>query len=384
MPGPSAKPTACAVVRKPIQRPCFERGIVSPTIDIVAGVKPEINMPSAKRMSTNSSGTFTNARSRLVTIKPAREMKRMGLRPMRPDHVPIGVLKSNIPRPKAPSIKARVSGPNPNACKRCGKTGMIMANPVIIRVMQPSRNVSATVIDLDFLTGVAAMGSTLTTSSRGTLTVSCSRTAVFICCILSDLAEVSDNTLATYPLPSLTLVVLFPSLLYDLQFASIFSLSLLPGLPKTGNHTKGDRKGRPRGINLSGMREISRRGGGGVDAGWGVGALVAARRGPACLPAHPCRSLPPRAATRAPTPPNTTPAPTRDPSPSPLFVIDPTRIDSEDSSHLQRRSRHFAPFHECVGSSFLSQLPSELSRQQGQRFADRAGHSSSPIPPGQG
>ncbi len=66
------------------------------------------------------------------------------------------------------------------------------------------------------------------------------------------------------------------------------------------------------------------------------------------------------------------------------LVIDTTRIDSEDSSRLQRRSRHFAPFHECVGSSFLSQPPSELSRQQGQRFADRGWHSSSPIPPGQG
>src|SRR5205823_13119009 len=66
------------------------------------------------------------------------------------------------------------------------------------------------------------------------------------------------------------------------------------------------------------------------------------------------------------------------------LVIDTTRIDSEDSSRLQRRSRHFAPFHECVGSSFFSQPLPELSRQQGQRFADRAGHSSSPIPPGQG
>jgi hypothetical protein len=82
-----------------------------------------------------------------------------------------------------------------------------------------------------------------------------------------------------------------------------------------------------------------------------------------------------------------------DPAPQPLpplrvrpwpLVIETTRIDSEDSSRLQIRSRHFAPFPECVGSSFLSQPPSELSRQQGQRFADRAGHSSSPIPPGQG
>ncbi len=88
MPGPSAKPTACAVVRKPIQRPCFESGIVSPTIDIAAGIKPESNMPSTKRMGMNSSGIFTNARRRLVTIKPAREMKRMGLRPMRPARDP--------------------------------------------------------------------------------------------------------------------------------------------------------------------------------------------------------------------------------------------------------------------------------------------------------
>src|SRR5258708_9265601 len=161
MPGPSAKPTACAVVRKPIQRPCLESGIVSPTIDIAAGIKPESNMPSTKRMGMNSSGTFTNARSRLVTIKP-----------------------------------------------------------VIIRVTQPIRNISATVIDFDGLTGEAVMGLALTTFSRGTLTVSGSRTAVFICCILSDPGEVSDNTLAKYPLPSLTLVVLFPSLVYDLQFAS--------------------------------------------------------------------------------------------------------------------------------------------------------------------
>jgi hypothetical protein len=56
---------------------------------------------------------------------------------------------------------------------------------------------------------------------------------------------VSNNILAKYPLSPLTLVVLFPSLVYDLQIASIFSLSLLPDLPKTGNHKKGDRKAHP-------------------------------------------------------------------------------------------------------------------------------------------
>src|SRR6266446_7346927 len=235
MPGPSANPTACAVVRKPIQRPCFESGIVSPTIDIAAGIKPESNMPSTKRMGMNSSGTLTNASSRLVTIKPAREMKRMGLRPMRPDHMPIGVLKRNIPRPKAPSINASISGPSPRACKRCGKTGIITAKPVIIRVTQPIRNTRAAVIDRDFFAGEAAMGLALTTSCRGMVTVSRSRTAVFICLILSDLVKGSDNTLTTYPLPSLTLVVLFPSRVYNLQFASNLCISVLPDPPKTGN-----------------------------------------------------------------------------------------------------------------------------------------------------
>src|SRR6266567_2908550 len=215
MPGPSAKPTACAVMRKPIQRPCFESGIVSPTIDIAAGVKPESNMPSTKRMGMNSSATLTNASSRLVTIKPAREMKRIGLRPMRPDQAPIGVLKRNIPRPKAPSINPSISGPSPRACKRCGKTGRITAKPVIIRATQPIRNISATVMDLDGLTGEAAIGLALTTSSRGTVTVSCSRTAVFIC-------------------------LSFPSLVFDLQFASNLYLSLLPDLLKTGNYKKGE------------------------------------------------------------------------------------------------------------------------------------------------
>jgi len=56
-------------------------------------------------------------------------------------------------------------------------------------------NVSVTVIDLDGLTGEAVMGLALTTSSGGILTVSCSGTAVFICFVLSDLAEVSNNTL---------------------------------------------------------------------------------------------------------------------------------------------------------------------------------------------
>jgi hypothetical protein len=45
---------------------------------------------------------------------------------------------------------------------------------------------------------------------------------------------VSDNTLVNSPLPSLTPVVLFPSLLYNLQFASNLYLSFLPELPKTG------------------------------------------------------------------------------------------------------------------------------------------------------
>src|SRR6266568_4947732 len=161
MPGPSANPTACAVVRKPIQRPCFESGIVSPTIDIAEGIKPESNIPSTKRMGMNSRGTLMNASSRLVTIKPAREMKRIGLRPMRPDQVPIGVLKRNIPRPKAPSINASISGPSPRACKRCGKTGRITAKPVIIRVTQPIRNARAAVVDRDCLTGEAAIGLSL-------------------------------------------------------------------------------------------------------------------------------------------------------------------------------------------------------------------------------
>ncbi len=114
---------------------------------------------------------------------------------------------------------------------------MITANPVIIRVTQPIRNSSATVIDLDGLTGEAAIGVVITTSSRGTLTVSCSSTAVFICFILSDLAEVSNNTLAKYPLPCLTLAVLFPSLIYNLRFASNLYMSLLPSIAKTGNYT---------------------------------------------------------------------------------------------------------------------------------------------------
>src|SRR5258708_1608255 len=67
------------------------------------------------------------------------------------------------------------------------------------------------------------------------VTVSRSRTAVFICLILSDLVKGSDNTLTTYPLPSLTLVVLFPSRVYNLQFASNLCISVLPDLPKTGN-----------------------------------------------------------------------------------------------------------------------------------------------------
>jgi hypothetical protein len=44
--------------------------------------------------------------------------------------------------------------------------------------------------------------------------------------------------LRAYPLPSLTLVVLFPSRIYNLQIASVFSPSLLPDLSKTGNHPK--------------------------------------------------------------------------------------------------------------------------------------------------
>ena len=159
----------------------------------------------------NSSGTLTNASSRLVTIKPAREMKRIGLRPMRPDHVPIGVLKRNIPRPKAPSINASVSDPSPRACKRCGKTGRITAKPVIIKVTQPIRNARAAVVDRDCLTGEAAIGLSLTTSSKEMLTVSCSRRLVAICFILSDLGEGSDNTLAPISSPILDAGCALPS-----------------------------------------------------------------------------------------------------------------------------------------------------------------------------
>jgi hypothetical protein len=129
-----------------------------------------------------------------------------------------------MPRPKAPSINASVSDPSPRACKRCGKTGRITAKPVIIRAMQPIMNARA------------AMGLALT-SSRGMVTLSCSRTAVCICGILSDLGEGSDHLhlLARLSPPSL----LFPSLEYNLQFASNFHLSLLPDLAKSGNHQEG-------------------------------------------------------------------------------------------------------------------------------------------------
>ncbi len=46
------------------------------------------------------------------------------------------------------------------------------------------------------------------------------------------LTEVSDNTLAKYPLLSLTPVVRFPSPVYRLRFASIFSYMFFLALPK--------------------------------------------------------------------------------------------------------------------------------------------------------
>jgi hypothetical protein len=104
-------------------------------------------------------------------------------------------------------------------------------------VTQPIRNISTLVIDFG-LAGEAASDMALPTSSRGALMVSCSRTAVLICCILSNLAEVSDNTLVNSPLPSLTPVVLFPSLRYNLQVASYICLYFLSELPKTGNRKK--------------------------------------------------------------------------------------------------------------------------------------------------
>src|SRR6266699_1013243 len=50
----------------------------------------------------------------------------------------------------------------------------------------------------------------------------------------------TTTPLRAYPLPSLTLVVLFPSRVYNLQFASNLYISLLPDLPKTGNHQKSE------------------------------------------------------------------------------------------------------------------------------------------------
>jgi hypothetical protein len=80
---------------------------------------------------------------------------------------------------------------------------MITAKPVIIRVTQPIRNTRAAVIDRDFFAGEAAMGLALITSSRGTVTVSRSRSLVAIWCILSDLREVSDHPLARISSPIL-------------------------------------------------------------------------------------------------------------------------------------------------------------------------------------
>jgi len=82
-------------------------------------------------------------------------------------------------------------------------SGRITAKPVIIRVTQPIRNARAAVVDRDCLTGEAAIGLALTTSSKEMLTVSCSRRLVAICFILSDLGERSDNTLARISSPIL-------------------------------------------------------------------------------------------------------------------------------------------------------------------------------------
>src|SRR5437763_15143431 len=73
--------------------------------------------------------------------------------------------------------------------------------------------------------------------------------------------------------------------------------------------TAGDHKGPPMRIKLR-MAGVSRRG----EGGWDVDgrALVAARRSP--LLGLDVAVPNPRAATRAPTPPNSSPAPTRDPS----------------------------------------------------------------------
>src|SRR5579884_2526155 len=199
---------------------------------MAVGITPESNIPSTKRMGMNSSGTLTNASSRLVTINPASETKRIGLRPTRPDQVPIGVLKRNIPRPNAPSIKASISDPSPRACKRCGKTGRITEKPVIIRVTQPIRNTSATLIERDFLAGEAAIDLALTIFSRGR--VSWSRSLVAIWFVLSDLTEGGDNVaFLTSSTPAL--VVLFPSCTYRLQIASVVYITVLPDHSKTGN-----------------------------------------------------------------------------------------------------------------------------------------------------
>src|SRR6266849_5089059 len=56
----------------------------------------------------------------------------------------------------------------------------------------------------------------------------------------------ATTPLLAYPLPSSTLVVLFPSRVYNLQFASNLCISLLPDLPKTGNHQKSEPNGMPK------------------------------------------------------------------------------------------------------------------------------------------
>jgi hypothetical protein len=118
---------------------------------------------------------------------------------------------------------------------------MITAKPVIIRVTQPLRNARAAVVDRDCLTGEAAIGLALTTSSKEMLTVSCSSRLVAICFILSDLGERSDNTLARISSPILDAgCALSFSRIITCKLQVIFYLSLLPDLPKTGNHKKGE------------------------------------------------------------------------------------------------------------------------------------------------
>ena len=243
MPGPNANPTACAVVRKPIQRPLFRKR------DRIAHHRHRGRYQARKQHALNKADG--NEQQRHIDERQQQVGDdKTGQRDEEDGFA------TNTARPgshwRAKEEHSQTKG-------SFHQRQHLRSQPQSLQALREDGNDhgkaghhQSNAADQERQSG----GDRSRFCNRGScnrscshhilqraLTVSCSRSLVAICFILSDLGEGSDNTLVRIVLshPRRWLCsFLLAYITCNLQVSS--TIYLLPDLPKTGNHKKSEQK----------------------------------------------------------------------------------------------------------------------------------------------